>query len=385
MFKVYNCIATAHDLWLVGLAAVICTLASLAAIGLLRHARHATRQMRPVWLAISAISTGFGIWSTHFIAMLAYSPGIPSAYNIALTGLSLAAAILLTAAGLAMSMQPKWRLGPWLGGAVVGGGIATMHYLGMAAFQIGGVILWDSTLVAASILLGTLIGAAALPAGLRGDSQRWRIAGAVLLTLAICSHHFTAMGAVAIIPDPTITIPQSAIPTTWLAIGVAVSSFTIILLAIGAAALDIHDQRRSVLEAERMRGLANAAVEGLLVCDGDVAVTVNTSFAQLVGSTSDKLIGTNLQSYIPDAGARAKLFAAPNQPVEADLRHADGSMIPVELILRPIDFAGHAHHVIAVRNLQARKKAEQHIRYLAHHDALTSLPNRGTFHASTLR
>jgi diguanylate cyclase (GGDEF)-like protein/PAS domain S-box-containing protein len=381
MFKVYDCIATAHNLWLVGLAAVICALASLAAISLLRHARHATRQMRPVWLAISAISTGFGIWSTHFIAMLAYSPGIPSAYNIALTGLSLAAAILLTAAGLALAMLPGWRLGPWLGGAVVGGGIATMHYLGMAAFQIGGIILWDPTLVAASILLGTLIGAAALPAGLHDDSQRWRITGALLLTLAICSHHFTAMGAVAIIPDPTIAIPQSAIPTTWLAIGVAVSSFTIILLAIGAAALDIHDQRRSAQEADRMRGLANAAIEGLLVCDGEIAVTANTSFAKLVGSSSDKLIGAKLDTFIPDAEVRSKLQNSPNQPVEAELRHVDGSIIPVELILRPIDYAGQAHHVIAVRNLQARKQAEQHIRYLAHHDALTSLPNRSTFHA----
>lgn len=381
MLKVYNCIATAHDLRLVGLAAVICAIASLAAINLLRHARLSTGHMRKVWLAVSAISTGFGIWSTHFIAMLAFSPGIPNGYNISLTALSLIAAIVLTGAGLAMSMQPKWRLGPWLGGAVVGGGIATMHYLGMAAFEIEGTILWDPTLVLASIVLGALIGAAALPAGLHGQSERWKATGALLLTLAICSHHFTAMGAASIMPDPTIKVSQQALPAAWLAFSVAVASFTIIILALAGLALDIRDQRRSVLEAERMRGLANAAVEGLLVCDGDIAVTVNTSFAQLVGSTSDKLIGTNLQSYIPDAGARAKLFAAPNQPVEADLRHADGSMIPVELILRPIDFAGHAHHVIAVRNLQARKKAEQHIRYLAHHDALTSLPNRGTFHA----
>lgn len=381
MLKVYNCIATAHDLRLVGLAAVICALASFAAISLLRHARSSAGHMRMVWLMVSAISTGFGIWSTHFIAMLAFSPGIPSAYNIALTALSLLAAILLTGAGLAMSMLPAWRLGPWLGGAVVGGGIATMHYLGMAAFEIAGVILWDPVLVAASILLGTLIGAAALPAGLHDNSQRWRATGAILLTLAICSHHFTAMGAVAIIPDPTVSISPAAIPAGWLAIGVAVSSFTVILLALAGIAIDIHDQRRSALEGDRMRGLANAAVEGLLVCDGDIAVTANTSFAQLVGSSSDKLIGARLETYIPDAGARAKLLAAPNQPVEADLRHVDGSMIPVELILRPIDFAGQAHHVIAVRNLQARKQAEQHIRYLAHHDALTSLPNRGTFHA----
>jgi diguanylate cyclase (GGDEF)-like protein/PAS domain S-box-containing protein len=380
MFKVYNCIVTAHDLWLVGLAAVICALASFAAINLLRHARAASGQMRHVWLAVSAITTGFGIWATHFIAMLAFTPGIPSAYNISLTALSLAAAILLTAAGLALSMPTRWRAGPWIGGAIVGGGIATMHYLGMAAFEIAGVILWDWTLVATSILLGMMIGAAALPAGLNGTSERWKIAGALLLTLAICSHHFTAMGAVAIIPDPTRVVSTSAVPAEWLAVAVAAASFTIILLALGAIALDIRDQRRSVLEADRMRGLANAAVEGLLVCNGDVAVTANTSFANLVGSSSEKLIGAGLETYIPDARARAKLFAAPNQPVEAELRHVDGSMVPVELILRPIDFAGQAHHVIAVRNLQARKRAEQHIRYLAHHDPLTSLPNRSTFH-----
>lgn len=381
MFKVYNCIVTSHHLWLVGLAAVICTLASLAAMRLLRHARRARRRVRPVWLAIAALSTGFGIWSTHFIAMLAFSPGIPSGYDITLTAISLVAAILLTAAGLAMAMLPEWRLGPWLGGAVVGGGIATMHYLGMAAFQIGAVILWDSTLVVASILFATLIGAAALPVGLHNDSQRWRIGGALLLTLAICSHHFTAMGALAIIPDPTVTIPAAAIPTDWLAVGVAVSSFTIIVLALGAAALDIHEQRRTMREADRMRGLANAAIEGLLVCKGDVAVTANTSFANLIGSSSDELIGAKLETFIQNADIRAKLLAMPNQPLEADIRHRDGSMIPVELILRPINYAGRMHHVIAVRDLQARKEAEQHIRYLAHHDALTSLPNRGTFHA----
>src|SRR5258707_4074414 len=193
MLKIYNCIATAHDLKLVGLAALVCVLASFAAINLLRHARKSTGHMRGVWLCVSAISTGFGIWATHFVAMLAFTPGIPNGYNITLTILSLVAAILLTGAGLAVSLIPNWRHGPWLGGAIVAGGIAAMHYTGMAAFEIAGTILWDPVLVAASIVLGTVIGAVALPVGLHGNSEKWKIGGARLFTLALCRHHLHAM------------------------------------------------------------------------------------------------------------------------------------------------------------------------------------------------
>jgi diguanylate cyclase (GGDEF)-like protein/PAS domain S-box-containing protein len=381
MFKIYNCIAYAHDLRLVALAALVCVLASFAAIDLLRHARKSSGHMRSVWLAVSAISTGFGIWATHFVAMLAFTPGIPSGYNIVLTMLSLVAAIALTAVGLAVSLTPNWRHGPWVGGAIVAGGIAAMHYIGMAAFEIAGVILWDPVLVVVSIVLGAAIGSMALPVGLHGKEQKWKIGGALLLTLAICSHHFTAMGAVSIIPDPTIAVSASALPAGWLAVGVAVASLAIIALGLAGVVLDIRDSRRSALEVDRMRDLANASVEGLLVCDGEMIVSVNTSFAVLTGLSTAALAGARLDRCFPDHVARTKLLSGSKQTVETDLRHLDGSMTPVELILRPIIFAGRPHHVVAVRDLQARKQAEQHIHYLAHHDALTSLPNRSHFNA----
>jgi diguanylate cyclase (GGDEF)-like protein/PAS domain S-box-containing protein len=381
MLKIYNCIATAHDLRLVGLAAVVCVLASFAAINLLRHARNSGGHMRGLWLAVSAISTGFGIWATHFIAMLAFTPGVPSGYNIVLTIVSLLAAILLTGAGLAVSLIPNWRHGPWIGGVIVAGGIAAMHYTGMAAFEIAGIILWDPVLVAASIVFGAAIGAVALPVGIHGAQEKWKLGGAVLLTLAICSHHFTAMAAVSIIPYAMIEVSQSAVPAGWLAAGVAIASFGIIGLALAGAVLDIRDQRRSELEVDRMRDLANASVEGLLVCDGEVIVSVNTSFAHLTGLSTAALVGARLERCFPDQAARARLLSRSNQTVETDLRHLDGSMTPVELILRPIALGGRPHHVIAVRDLQARKDAEQHIYFLAHHDALTSLPNRSHFNA----
>jgi len=173
MLTVYNCIAHEHDLRLVALAAAICMLASFTAISLLHHVRGSKGHMQKVWLCVSATATGFGIWATHFIAMLAFSPGLPTAYNITLTFLSLMAAIVLTAVGLAVATSSK--RGAWIGGAIVGGGIAAMHYTGMAAFEVEGRFIWDPHLVMASIVLGVLIGAVALAAGLRNASLKWKM------------------------------------------------------------------------------------------------------------------------------------------------------------------------------------------------------------------
>ena len=163
-----------------------------------------------------------------------------------------------------------------------------MHYTGMAALEIEGRIIWDPVLVAASIVLGGLVAAIALPAG-RTASLKWKIHGALLLSAAICSLHFTAMAAAAIMPDPTIEISAASLPTAWLAIAVACASFIIILLALAGVAKELRDRRRGELEEDRMRGLANAAVEGLLVCDDQTIVTVNNSFAALVGSTARRI------------------------------------------------------------------------------------------------
>ncbi len=376
MLAIYNYMTNANDLRLVVLAAAIGLLASFAALSLLHHLRRSTGPMRHVWLWVSATSTGFGIWATHFIALLAFIPGVPAAYNVPLTLLSLATAICLTGASLAAGVRSRAGIGTYLCGVIAGGGIAAMHYTGMAAFEVQGRITWDPGLVSVSILLGAPLEAAALFAGLRSDSLKARAVGSVMLTLAISIHHFTAMGSATIVPDPTVEFSGIALKETWLVVAVAAVSAGIVVLAFAGIAIDL---RARAQQFSRVRDLANAAVEGLLLCDGETIATVNDSFAALSGLSPSKLIGLSLGQCIPDKITRIKLVQRQNEAIEGELRQADGSKIPVELIMRPITFGEKPHRAIAVRDLRARKLAEEQIHFLAHYDTLTGIPNRGSF------
>ncbi|KQO89164.1 diguanylate phosphodiesterase [Methylobacterium sp. Leaf90] len=379
MLTVVGCLVEAHDFRLVALAAGICALSALTTVCLVSHARRARAWAQAGWLAVAAAAGGSGIWATHFIAMLAFAPGVPSGYQVALTGISLIIAIALVGSGLSLAVMVGGRAAAWAGGAILGFGIAAMHYTGMAAYEVAGHKAWDPATVAVSLALGGLLGGAALAAQVGARGLCRQMPAAFLLLLAICGHHFTAMGAVTITPDPTLTVSEASVPNAWLAVAVALASFAILLLAGAAMALAVRDRRHAMMEGDRLRSLANAAVEGLVVCTGDTIVSANRSFAKLVGTTQDALAGTALSACLPGDAIRLTLASQPERPVEAELRLADGGMVPVEVIMQPVEYGGRPHYAIAVRDLRARRQAESQIQFLAHHDALTGLANRASF------
>jgi PAS domain S-box-containing protein len=284
MFKVLTCLTVEHDWRLVLLAILICFLASLTAINLFHRARAASGRTRLGWLATAGAATGCGIWATHFIAMLAYEPGIPVAYSVTLLALSLAAAAVVTGIGLSASLASRARWAAAVGGGIVGAGVAAMHYTGMWALQVPGHITWDPALVAASIALGIVFGMGALAIAVRRDEVSATLIAALLLTLAIVSHHFTAMGAVEIVPDPTRLVDAFSLSPTALALAIAGTAVAVLGMSLAGAFAD----RRLREKDEQLATALNNMAQGLLMFDREKRLILcNSRYSEMYGLSAD--------------------------------------------------------------------------------------------------
>jgi signal transduction histidine kinase len=252
MLRVLACVAEDHDLRLVVVAALICALAAFTAFSLRQRAvETAAIGVRLRWLTAAAAVTGAGVWSTHFVAMLAFKPNMPIGYDLGLTSLSIVIAIAITWFGLAVALfLPRLAL---LGGAVVGGAVGSMHYVGMAAMRVQAVVTWDAGYVLASLAIGIVLGAAALWTAQHMPGLRGRVFGALLLVLGICGLHFTAMAAASLEPDPGIPLPDLMIEPGALAIAIAAVTILIVALGLVGSIVDRHLAERAASEAARLR------------------------------------------------------------------------------------------------------------------------------------
>jgi diguanylate cyclase (GGDEF)-like protein len=388
MYQVLNCLTDQHDWRLVALGGAVCLLASAAAISLFHRARAASGGARVAWITLDAIVAGCGIWATHFIAMQAYGPGAGGAYNIPVTVLSLIFAIAVTFIGLSISVSTTRGLLVALGGAIVGCGVAAMHYTGMMAFEIPAHVRWATGTVTVSIVLGIVFASFALVVAGRRDSLSNALGAAVLLTVAIVSHHFTAMGALELTPDPAIVISGLSIPPASLSILTASAAVAIIAIALAAALLD----RRAKGELGRQQVVLDTALENMSqgLCMFDASGTImlfNERYAAMLRRTDIALAGRLLVDVLREEQAKgewqgdadeffARLVAdAREGRTTTDVVNRFGRSIRV--VNQPMQGGG---WVATFEDITEWLEAQAKISHMARHDALTGLPNRVLFH-----
>src|SRR6266849_1757590 len=156
-------LAGSYDDLLVALSIVIAILASYAALDLARRVTAAQGRARILWLTGGATAMGFGIWSMHYIGMLAFRLPVPVQYDWPTVLLSLLAAILASAVALFVVSRREMGMGrAVLGSLFMGGGIAAMHYTGMAAMRLPAMTHYSTGVVALSVALAIVISLVAL-------------------------------------------------------------------------------------------------------------------------------------------------------------------------------------------------------------------------------
>ncbi|PNU06240.1 bifunctional diguanylate cyclase/phosphodiesterase [Novosphingobium guangzhouense] len=299
MFDVLICIHEQHDKWFVLLAAAICVVSALCSVQLLRHARHLSGPAATRWILGAGSAIGFGVWATHFIAMLGYGPGLIVGYHVPATVISLFTVVGMTSLSFVVSLAQPHRRGFVLAGVIAGSGISAMHYIGMSAIEFPAEINWRAGYVAVSILLAVAPAIPALTLSVKGRTIASAVPAAGLLALSIVGLHFTGMAAMELTPAPldlrggALLSPES--------MAAAISAGSLALLAISIAVLSIARSARLALHAtERdmsilVKGITDCAIY-MLDRKGNV-VNWNAGAQRLKGYTAQEAVGLPLAAF----------------------------------------------------------------------------------------
>ncbi|MGY3616477.1 EAL domain-containing protein [Bradyrhizobium sp. USDA 10063] len=387
MYQVLICLTTQHDWRFVILALTICWLAAAVAISLFHRAKASQGLTRVVWIGLDAVAGGCGIWATHFIAMLAYQPGMGVGYDIPLTLLSLGLAVSIAMVGLTVALLNNRVSTAAIGGAIVGLCIAALHYIGMLAVALPARIVWSPGIVLSSVLLGSLFAALALVVATRSDDRNHGIGATALLTLAVVAHHFTAMGAMTVIPDPSVAVDEISISPVALSSLTAIATFAFLGITLVAAMLD----RRAKGEMRHQKVLLDTALsnmsQGLCMFDADGRILLaNDRYGAMMGRSNIPLRGRLLRDVLRDQKLNGDWDGDPDQFVadvmaEAGAGHTVTKVVTrdgrsIRVVDQPMKGGG---WVATFEDITEWQQAQERISHMARHDALTNLPNRTLF------
>lgn len=382
-----------YDPYLVFLSYIIASLASYVALDMSAHLRKPTTLLfRISWLIGGAIIMGAGIWSMHFVGMLAFKMEMPMTYNVFWTGISMVVAIIT--AGLAFLFftiqQPKLKHYV-LSGIILGVAIPTMHYTGMAGMD-GVTIRYLPIPFVLSVLIAITAAMVALWLSIMSDRGtfavrvRWKLASGLIMGLAITGMHYTGMYAAVFIPIPMLEHTYSLDPTL-LSISISTAVICITLMGLVVSTSKYILTSRAQKEKDFLEAILNQMRGGVIACDPDGNINlVNRTAENILGPEKSIQMTENLLYHPVDK----KALKESEYPLSRALR---GEVIR-DVEMQAVDQSGNKHYllingqplvgseqqnlgaVVVFHDISTLKTAEEELRHNATHDVLTGLPNR---------
>jgi len=253
-----------YDPSLVVASVLIASLASYVALDLAKRVRAADRRVALTWWVGGSVAMGTGIWSMHFVGMLAFSLPIALGYTRLLTLVSWVAAVAVSVVALGLAGRGSLTLPRLAGGSLaMGAGICAMHYLGMAALDMAPPIEWSAALVAASAAVAVTASAAALLIffGLRRVDKRhqlaYQMAAAAVMGLAISGMHYTGMAAAGF-PEDSVCLSATVLSSANLSLLVGAAAVTVLGLTLFTSIINGRMQEATLAGSLR---IANAELQ----------------------------------------------------------------------------------------------------------------------------
>lgn len=306
-----------HEAPLVALSILIAICASYTALTLAGRVAVARGRTRLAWLLGGSVAMGSGIWSMHFVAMLAFHLPVAISYDVPLVTLSFLAAVAASAFALFVASRANVGTGRLLAaGLCLGLAVVAMHYTGMAAVRVPALLSYDPVLVGASVLVAITASTVALWLflWLRSDNtprgRSLRAAAAVIMGLAIAGMHYTAMAAAHFTHSAGLAPMRDGflIGTPGLAVPVVMGAFVILTLTVAGSITD-HWVRARLAAAEalreseeRYRSVVSEIDEVIFRTDAEGCWTfLNAAWTQITGFAPDQTLGRGLRESIhPD-------------------------------------------------------------------------------------
>jgi PAS domain S-box-containing protein len=382
-----------YDSSLVALSFAVACFASYTALDLGTRIRVSRGWERAGWLATAALAMGGGIWSMHFIAMLAFLMPMPVGYDIALTALSLLVAIAVTGVGFyVIGTREATALQLALSGLFMGCGIVAMHYTGMAAMRMPAQLRYDQGLVAASVFIAIVASIAALWLTFRTAHLWQRALAAVVMGFAISGMHYTGMAAAVFTSHSHADEVHGAVGLvqTNLALAIAGITFVILILALVASVFD----RRFAVLTERETNLLRESEEQFRQLYRDTPLPLHSvgpdgriekasdAWLDLLGYKREEAIGRHLTAFMtPDSKAHYEQVAWPALQKGGEIRNSDyqfrrkSGEIQDVLLSAHLDRSsgGSMRTLGGLIDVTARKRAEEAMRQSQRMEAIGKL------------
>ncbi|QKY09407.1 PAS domain S-box protein [Janthinobacterium lividum] len=371
-----------HNAWLVLFSVGIAIFASFMALQIAGMARSSERGFqRQTAIITGAIALGGGIWSMHFIGMLAFDICTRVSFDPSLTLLSMLPGVAASWVALHLLARPSinWRQ-LVVGGVLVGVGIGSMHYSGMAAMQTSLTLHYQPWLFALSLVVAVVMAMLALWIRFGLSAMRLRLTplasllvSSVVMGLAISGMHYTGMLAARFSGTPTAGENTITVQASFVALAVALITVTLTVFVAAANGLLRYRQllRHASASESRLRAIVDTAADGLITIDGQGKVrSFNPAAESLFGWREAEIVGRDASVLLQPSDAaeyegylRDYLETGASRILdsgrELDGCHKDGAVLPMRVAIGKIDTPGQPLFVAFVTDMRSSRSMEQ--------------------------